>query len=366
MSTILNFNKFFKELTSIRNIKLKDDQFIDYLFDELLKTIPNNGKLYKYRAFSSKYFDDNLDAIAKGYIFLPSASVLNDKIDTTFIYKTKTSIDAVEEYYRKNKYKIFLYNVSRTSGYENRFNKIELFVFDSLANDTLTNTIFKVSKMFNQSNLVSKQVVERIKANIEKSIYESMDSAKNAFQNLDILMQRDYHIYSLCEDFNQDSMWAYYSDSNLGYCIEYDFKKGRSLPRVVKECLVKTLKVNYSNFKDEIDLLKVYDVIYKINKNEEDYSKINYLVTKSLITKRRSWEHEKEWRIVSDDQDRIDVDLVSGIIIDEKAFDDENIEKTKKLLKIAEENQIQISVRVFDRIVCDYKYITLDEFMALH
>ena len=107
MKKLSEYNLFFEELTSIRDIKDKSDSYIDSLFDRLLHVLPNKGKLYKYRSFSSKHFNDVLKSISKGFIWLPTVTMLNDKIDTTFLYKTKRTEKDIESYYLKNKYKIF-------------------------------------------------------------------------------------------------------------------------------------------------------------------------------------------------------------------------------------------------------------------
>lgn len=77
--------------------KLSDNE-VDDLYDQLLRFLPNHGKLYKYRNFKTDSFEKTFDALSQNYIWFASPCCMNDKIDTT------VKIDQASE---KNKLKSF-------------------------------------------------------------------------------------------------------------------------------------------------------------------------------------------------------------------------------------------------------------------
>jgi hypothetical protein len=90
-------------------------------------------------------------------------------------------------------------------------------------------------------------------------------------------------VYSLTKTFNHELLWAYYADGYKGFCLEYD---------------VEILKENYQNVVQQI----IVDYKEKVPVlNDEDLkNKFSSIYQKIFGTKSKSWEHEKEVRLVYD------------------------------------------------------------------
>lgn len=92
---------------------------------------------------------------------------------------------------------------------------------------------------------------------------------------------KKFGIYSLSKNYNNELLWAYYSNSHQGFCIEYDLD------------ILKQFQLNGEFFSD---------VIYQENIpiiNLEDIPHHDVLTKKLLVTKSIAWEHEEEFRIIT-------------------------------------------------------------------
>ena len=79
MFDLKTYEEYEERLYSYARKVITDEEVSD-LFDELLKFLPNNGKLYKYKSLESFHIDE----LEEKYIWLSSAKNLNDKKDCTF------------------------------------------------------------------------------------------------------------------------------------------------------------------------------------------------------------------------------------------------------------------------------------------
>lgn len=79
---------------------------------------------------------------------------------------------------------------------------------------------------------------------------------------------------------------------------------------------------------------------------KQDIQKIQsetYNMLTRLITKKIDWKHEKEWRLfLSNTENKQYIDLVSGIIIDERVL---NTENAKRLIELSNKRGWSITVR---------------------
>lgn len=92
---------------------------------------------------------------------------------------------------------------------------------------------------------------------------------------------KKFGIYSLSKNYDNELLWAYYSNSHQGFCIEYDLD------------ILKQFQLNGEFFSD---------VEYKENIpmiNLEDIQHDHVLTKKLLATKSISWKHEEEFRIIT-------------------------------------------------------------------
>ena len=94
-----------KMLYSRANESRLSEEVVNELFSELLKVLPNNGKLYKYKALSTFHLDELEDK----YVWFSSARNLNDKKDCTFNVLYPNEIEALEKFFLKDdNYRKFL------------------------------------------------------------------------------------------------------------------------------------------------------------------------------------------------------------------------------------------------------------------
>jgi hypothetical protein len=101
--------------------------------------------------------------------------------------------------------------------------------------------------------------------------------------NLDtfIIEAKKFGIYSLSKNYDNELLWAYYSNSHQGFCIEYDLD------------ILKQFQLNGEFFSD---------VEYKENIptiNLDDIRDDSTLTKKLLATKSIAWKHEEEFRIIT-------------------------------------------------------------------
>ena len=94
---------------------------------------------------------------------------------------------------------------------------------------------------------------------------------------------KKFGIYSLSKNYNNELLWAYYSNSHKGFCIEYDFD-------ILEQFQLKGEFLSNVEYQKNIPIITAKDLLE--NKNQ-------VLNTKLLATKSKNWEHEDEIRIIT-------------------------------------------------------------------
>lgn len=117
---------------------------------------------------------------------------------------------------------------------------------------------------------------------------ENVTSYKVALNKLMSVHTRNSGIYSLSKTYNNELMWAHYSNSHKGYCIEYDFNDLKDFGLNFSEYnpishMNRWGRVNYS---DKLFQLKV------MNPKYDD-------IIKFLLSKSKKWEYEEEYRVIT-------------------------------------------------------------------
>jgi len=127
----------------------------------------------------------------------------------------------------------------------------------------------------------------------EENVSEFLNMLKQIFPNEELAnferqfktvlnSKEDTGIYCLSNDFLNEQLWAYYASSYSGYCIEYDLEK---------------LVDKGQNFDFEFKLdIHYEDIIPRIDIN--DIKNPDSLIRKMYGTKKSTWEHEDEIRLV--------------------------------------------------------------------
>ena len=96
---------------------------------------------------------------------------------------------------------------------------------------------------------------------------------------------------------------------------------------------------------------------------EDEKSQAENVVFRQLLTKDKSWSTEEEWRTILAGNNNLlgvkaYINFISAVYIDYSVL---RLKKTRKILKLANENGWQIYVRYFDTFVAEYKYDTIEK-----
>lgn len=149
-----------------------------------------------------------------------------------------------------------------------------------------------MNNQFYSASLESLNDIQEAKAILNQKEIEIFDlfltsKAPQMEKTLQTIMEnfisevKKFGIYSLSKNFSNELLWAYYSNSHQGFCIEYDLD------------ILKQFQLNGEFFSD---------VIYQENIpiiNLEDISHNDVLTKKLLVTKSIAWKHEEEFRIIT-------------------------------------------------------------------
>lgn len=350
--------QYFKDVNSIVHLDKLSEERVDQLLSKLIKCLPDNGLLYKYKDISvnnEEEFNKIYNPLNEGYLYLPSPEQMNDKIDTTFVYKTLHNEKDIYLYHYNNRYKIHYYNLKA----KEKVNSDRLFVLQGLASAKSDYQIASELKKKYRGLSTKLQFVNKVKREIDE-LYGNQRNLKafvDSYNELITNLRHDLCIYCFTESYKQDSMWAYYGGKNNGLCIVYDFKKAFNLKLETKRLLIAMGKIKYSDEKREIDVLDIYDFIYANEASNKKFKSLSFKLSQALYTKSKSWSHEKEWRLLKNKQQhKIYADLVAGLIIDEDISDSEN---AKRLIELAIRRHWFVKIRQLNNETMKYEYVEL-------
>lgn len=93
--------------------------------------------------------------------------------------------------------------------------------------------------------------------------------------------------------FDNLPMWAYYTNNHKGFCVEYDVTNKECIYEIMYEPELLEITSILSNLYVEIQ-----KNIINLNTNNEMLDYYTTLFKYQLFLKHKSWEHEKEYRIV--------------------------------------------------------------------
>ena len=332
---------------------------INELFAELLTVLPNNGKLYKYKALDTFHIDE----LEEKYVWFSSAKDLNDDKDCTFNANFLKDVKEIIKYlltddnYRKFLIKVF-YNKYQFKGVtlEEIKDCLECVTKNGKAIGKLKFIEFckKYRLSLSQSDELAGMIVRYSEENLDKE--KLTQSIINTF--LQIKELRNYqHVLSLTTSYKKDSMWAYYC-KNKGICLEYDFSKINS--EDLKRRFINTQKVRYGK-KKRVSYADIFKL--KFTDNKEEIIQADKLTLGQMLTKDKSWQTEDEWRVLlfnkgNEEGTRIPANIVSAIYIDYSILQEE---KTKRIIDLAKTNGWQVFVRYFDNLNVEYRYETIEK-----
>ncbi len=343
------------------------DEAVERILNRMLLFLPNGGKLYKYRSMEGTAFDNAFDSLKNGYLWLPKAEDLNDDEDTVLYYDPLKSVEEIKEYIFSHPYEFMGAVISSP---ERKF-KIGKTKKDEFEIKCVCNCFDRTTGVLDEHKAILRMVKNGIpkekavkQLNILKAFIESypkdnikaIESLAEMHLSYNKRIRSQSYIYSLSEDYDNDQLWAYYANSNNGFCIEYDFNKCRELPVDTKRNLISLYKVKYKEA-EEYSFKPLIEWFFD-GRDSTKYSEENKKILNQLITKKIGWQQEKEWRLfLSDTENKLFADIVSGIIIDERTLGSEN---SNMLISLSEARGWDIRIRRKNKVGTKHIYEALN------
>jgi len=335
------YEKHMRFMQRVYHIDDIDEKDLISQFDLLLSCLPNGGKLYKYRSLCGKAFTHAYDALVNGYLWMPAAKKLNDDFDSTLITDaldgSKQFVDHILRDYDKTLYALIKQHGQK---YWNEDTLLKDIPFNSLLNafepDTGKMDDDKIILLFSSYP----DGIERLKRfrvlvhNLTGDLRTDIDQYTKELFLTNIDVQERFHVFSTSESYDLGNMWGYYADAGKGFCIEYDFAKAKTMGSNAMRYLLNTFKVKYSDVPRQMPM----DLLAESMFFRPDDRFLKEQITRSLLecvlSKDLCWEHEKEWRIVIGDIEcKVPIDIVSSVIIDERALSKTNAQKLIRLCR---------------------------------
>lgn len=337
---------------------------VNELFNELLTVLPNNGKLYKYKAIDTFHIDELED----GYIWFSSAKKLNDFKDCAFNANYLQQIETMVKFfltnnnYRKTLVKGLYMNLATSN--KNITPQIIEDCLSCVSRNGSKISRLKFDKFCKDYHLTKDQRQQLINTiALYSDEYQNEDSIRRSISNICEEMERIRNgnkVFSLTTSFAKDSMWAYYCN-NHGICIEYDFNKIDTYD--LKRVFINTQKVRYGRKKkfSYVDIIKA-----NLQGTPEAAIKADKMIFQQLLTKDKSWSTEDEWRVLmhikdNDEGIKIPANIVSSIYIDYSIL---RRKKTKQIIELAKQNEWNVYVRYFSQLDVEYRYDTIKNINA--
>ncbi len=335
------------------SIKYSDTE-VEQILDRLLQCLPNNGKFYKYRSINGKSFQYAYDSLQKGYLWLPKASELNDDLDTTLEYDPAKSMEEIKNYIFQHPVLVIQAVLRSPDGWHklcrNAIEKISLekimACFDpdtrELNEKKAETALIGIGCPLHTAINYIAQTKQFVPTYIERN-EESFKKLARDHLSYNHYIRTMSYVFSVSEEYDNDQMWAYYANNNLGFCIEYDFCKVKNLSPDLKRKMISFFKVIYNDHKQPFKFAPLLEWYLAGKEPPELFSETNYSTMVSLITKTENWKHEKEWRLLLTDTDqKLFADLVSGMILDDRVLKKTN---AKKLIALAKKRNWSIRIR---------------------
>lgn len=347
-----------------------DDNKMMSMLQRVIAFLPNGGKLYKYRSIDDPSFTNTYNSLNEGYIWVPAACELNDDEDTVLFYDPVSEAEEFARYMYDHP-DVFIKKIYEKRGLDTIFleDKRQAVTFDEIMNcyDSETGELIesKAVKVLSKQGISvpdSMTQIKKLKEATKRWVEQNKDKIyewSNKYLHFNEENRKKWHVFSMTEDYDSNTMWAYYANSNKGFCIEYDYRKALLESLESKRTLCSIYRVVYKEEPEPFSFMRIFDYVARGAEDQEEYKRIAFDFLTKMLTKKDGWKHEKEWRILLPNIDnKLYVNLVGGIIIDERAI---NTDNGKKLLELCEQKGWTVTVRTPNVIQTKHKYISYDE-----
>ena len=339
---------------------------INKYFSELINYLPNNGKLYKYRSFKHVDICKYITALREKYLWFSSASNMKDVLDSRIRIQLQKDSTELMDLIRDYPFLVFKLIYKKTD----LLRDIDSNINKSILEDTIKYIDIDTGELkdellvpaFHKYGMDTKEAKEKILAlkeivqNILEAHKDEIVKIVNQIAELPEKQREKIFIFCMCQRYDNSFLWDVYSDGD-GFCIEYDFNKALLMDAEIKRKLLFTLKVNYSSAPKRFSMIDFFKGMIENEDQKTFYKKQSKLLLEQILLKESSYSSEEEWRIIQYDvTNKLYVDLVSGIIIDEKGYTNTNYKCLCELLDIAKTNNWDIIIRRFDKYNNEYYY----------
>ena len=366
---------YYKELLSFELKELQaNEKKAREILEKHLLAIPN-GKLYKYRKCNEK----NFELLKNRQIYIAKPAEFPDKFDFTLKFDLDKNKSKIEKWVRENlDYVIYhsirqyctnnhidfpynqdFFNEVRNTCYTKNGKPIKEQIKLCLLKHGIKKDLDKKTKEIENYSYFWNDKENIIKGQTEKICEQWTKASQYARDN--------FYVYCMAESFSIDIMWQNYAgDDNgkyTGYCIEYDFSK--ALERTTKDWfndwgrLLALVPMIYKQKKGSANIIPLLDAsireYFEKDKNYLHNISLRTQLNLMLLTKKKEYECEREWRMIIDkktDNQFIDFPYVSAIYLGKDiAKEDE-----QKLLDIAKEIGIKAYKQILNFFNTDYIY----------
>ena len=269
------------------------------LIDSKLKFLPNI--LFKFYSPT----DQNLLDIREKRIWLPSPTVFNDPFECSIGFNMDEYIKSVIIKFalreQKKKCPVATLTFTREDLYQ---------IYNSYTKEPA-----KAISQKKSFSLCLMQILQQKDVSFQNCITHMISKRKDAAINfLNSIKLYSYRIACFSADWNFGGvcnkllLWAHYTQSHQGFCVEYDISElqKRNNEHVEKNILYSQLilglfPVSYNNKRVQISKTIVErHYLDKIDSNDE--KAIQRIYFRSILSKSLSWNYEKEWRLIVDNK----------------------------------------------------------------
>lgn len=130
--------------------------------------------------------------------------------------------------------------------------------------------------------LIDNQEFEIIDFLLKPHVSDNENTFRSILENY-LQETKQFGIYSLSKNYDNELLWAYYSNSHKGFCIEYDFD-------ILEQYQIRGEFFCNVSYQKNIPIITTKDFLE--NKEKVLHSKV-------LATKSKNWKHEDEVRIIT-------------------------------------------------------------------
>lgn len=359
------------DMFGVNKIEDYSEEEIDRIIERMLEFLPNDGKLYKYKSLEGESFKNTLESLKEGYIWLAKASSLNDEFDGSINFDPEKDMDIIKNEIFQNPVEFlnmitnYFYNQNGYSVYKKPIDKIYANKIVSCYNketgeldkDKAVKLIMKMSH-YNYNDVL--KYVEEMEIYLNKLIFKNEDALKqmlSQFLTFNKTNRDKMLVFSLTENYNSDIMWSYYT-YNKGVCIEYDFNLIKKLPLDIKRYFISIYKVIYGE-KDVVSFVDDFKYFLSGKVDSEYLKKGNAKLLPQIITKKKQWKNEKEWRLVLFNiENKLYANIVSSIFMTDETLKNKNV---KEIIEVAKNNSWNIKVRKLNFIQTGYTFVEYNE-----